>query len=88
MSSFNDIDYIVERHDSDYINGTKNMFVSGFIFDDDESDADEPEPDDIEVEYVDANGQLWYVYLTASEKAELDAIETYQERLKFLEGLQ
>lgn len=33
-----DIDSIRERHDSDYINGVKNMFVSGFY--------DEPDDDD------------------------------------------
>ncbi len=40
MSCFNDIDYIREGHDSAYINGEKNMFVSGFY---DEPDDDEEE---------------------------------------------
>ena len=79
-----DIDRIVERHDSDYINGIKNMFVSGFY---DEPEDEPEEPDDIEVEYVDANGQTWYVYLTPTEKAQLDAMTSFEERLKFLEGL-
>lgn len=79
-----DIDRIVERHDSDYINGIKHMFWSGNYYD----PPEEPEePDDIEVEYVDANGQTWYVYLTATEKAQLDAMTSFEERLKFLEGL-
>ena len=81
-----DIDRIREQHDSRYINGEKNMFVTyGDFY---EPEAEEEEPDDIEVEYTDANGDHWYMYLTATEKAELDAIETYEGRLEFLEGLQ
>ena len=83
-----DVDDLRAQDDSRYINGEKNMFVTYGDFDEPEEDEpEEEEPDDIEVEYIDANGQLWYVCLTATEKAHLDAIPNYEERLKFLESL-
>ena len=79
-----DIDAIVEDHDSAYINGEKNMFASGRFDDDDEEEEDEQ--DDIEVEYTDSDGVLWYMYLTASEKAHWDAL-TPAERIEYAEQL-
>lgn len=81
-----DIDRIVEQHDSDYINGIKNMFVSGWLEEPEYEyeDEDEEDPETYDIPYIDENGQRWWRCLTADEKAEYDALETDEERLKYL----
>ena len=88
-------DMLWEIHDSPYLSGKKSAFMTYGDFDgedkpywyDDDDDEPEDEPDDIEVEYTDANGQQWYVYLTATQKAQLDEISNPEKRLEFLESL-
>lgn len=86
-----DIDRIVERHDSAYINGQKHMFATIWHDEDiDESDEEDDEADgdaDCEMIYTGTDGQEWTIYLTRSEYEHALTLSD-ADRIRYFETLE